>query len=666
MSSSCFKLDPGTPPTALFKNSIGTTHGLTRASFRGPWDKNNLSPWSRQVEPVRVLNEQHKVIQGYGHGPRITLSNRTKSMVVCDFGKEVGGVLSVNYSASGSGKLGVAFTEALNFTGPVSDNSNGGTGSDGALYADISAPKATSGSYTTPYEKMRGGFRYAIVFIETNGTLDVTITGVAVYISFQPNWSNLRAYGGYFDSSDELLNRIWYASAYTIQTTTIPPHTGRVWPNPADGWLNNADLQVNGTSVLVDGAKRDRAVWAGDLGIASARNAVQVLYDFQNATTGEFPMVTPPISFYGSDTYHLITMIATHDFILYSNDMAFLNQNFEDYKKAMTFILSKVDETGLLNVTGASNWGRKALDAGRSTDGNMLLYGALTTGVSLAQWLGEQELAREWEAVAVKLKAPVNSPSYNWDPKKGAFKNTDIDASIHPEDGNSMALYFGGANTSYEEQISNYLPTNWNSIGAITPEQPGNIVPFIEGYEVNGHFRIHQTQRALDLIRRSWGWYLNNPYGTRSMMIEGYYEDGSFRYANDPTKEGSYPSHAHGWSTAPAEALISYVVGLRPTAPGGKTWVLEPQMGDLENAQGGFTTPTGKFSASWEVERGGYRLTYDTPSGTSGIVRVRSSRGKPGAVLLDGRRVDGVTFDRRTGLTESKASGGRHTVVLRY
>lgn len=229
-----------------------------------------------------------------------------------------------------------------------------------------------------------------------------------------------------------------------------------------------------------------------------------------------------------------------------------------------------------------------------------------------------------------------------------------------------MALYFGGANTSYQEQISNYLTTNWNAIGAVTPEQPGNIVPFIEGYEVKGHFKSRQTQRALDLIRRSWGWYLNNPYGTQSTMIEGYYEDGSFRYANDPTGQGSYPSHAHGWSTAPAEALISSVVGLRPMSPGGKTWELAPQMGDLNAAQGGFTTPAGKFSASWQLGRGGYTLTYDTPTGSSGNVHLPTDPDRSRAVSLDGRRVSIQSFDRTSGMIEFKVPGGRHTILLRY
>ena len=67
-------------------------------------------------------------------------------------------------------------------------------------------------------------------------------------------------------------------------------------------------------------------------------------------------MVGPPIGFYNSDTYHMATMIVTHDYVLHTNDMDFLCSNWAKYEKAMAFITTKVDETGLLNVTGTANW----------------------------------------------------------------------------------------------------------------------------------------------------------------------------------------------------------------------------------------------------------------------------------------------------------------------
>lgn len=80
--------------------------------------------------------------------------------------------------------------------------------------------------------------------------------------------------------------------AYTLQTNSVPVDTGRQVPMLKQGWGNNATMGP-GTTILVDGAKRDRAVWPGDMGIAvpsilvstgdmeSVKNALQVMYNYQ-------------------------------------------------------------------------------------------------------------------------------------------------------------------------------------------------------------------------------------------------------------------------------------------------------------------------------------------------------------------------------------------------
>jgi hypothetical protein len=78
-----------------------------------------------------------------------------------DFGIEVGGLVSLKYSATGAGSIGLAFTEAKNWIGEWSDSSNGGfKGPDGAVYVNFSG--AGEGSYTMPDKSLRGGFRYLV------------------------------------------------------------------------------------------------------------------------------------------------------------------------------------------------------------------------------------------------------------------------------------------------------------------------------------------------------------------------------------------------------------------------------------------------------------------------------------------------------------------------
>lgn len=208
-----------------------------------------------------------------------------------DFGIEVGGIVAVNYTSSGPASLGLAFSEAKNWIGEWSDTSNGKfRGPDGALYANVTA--AGKGKYVMPDKVMRGGFRYLTLFLMTDDNSTLSINDIETELSFQPTWSSLQSYQGYFQSSDDLLNKIWYAGAYTLQTNAVPTNTGRQVPTLTYGWANNATLGP-GNTIIVDGAKRDRAVWPGDMGIAvpaafvssgdleSVKNALQVIYNYQ-------------------------------------------------------------------------------------------------------------------------------------------------------------------------------------------------------------------------------------------------------------------------------------------------------------------------------------------------------------------------------------------------
>jgi hypothetical protein len=250
-----------------------------------------------------------------------------------------------------------------------------------------------------------------------------------------------------------------------------------------------------------------------------------------------------------------------------------------------------------------------------------------------------------------------------------AFKESDTDGSIHPEDGNSLALLFDVADSSKVQSISQQLTSNWNAIGAVAPELPNNIVGYVQSFEIKGHLVARQASRALDLIRRSWGWYLNNPYGTQSTIIEGYLADGTFGYRADDgyNNDYAYTSHAHGWSTGPTDALTSYIVGITLTAPGGSQWQLAPQFGDLSHAEGGFTNPLGKFSASWTTFPGGYFLSWGAPGGTSVTLVLPAANGQP-TVVQDGQSMvlNGAEFNATANTVTIQGDGGTHSLKVTY
>ncbi|THX33529.1 Six-hairpin glycosidase [Aureobasidium pullulans] len=659
-----------------------TCTGPLDAAFPGEWSTNIFAPSSRTVAPTSILSLANTSVISAWPGPAHIAGNG--SALVFDFGKEVGGLATITYTAQGSGALGLAFSEAKNYIGLWSDSSNGKFapgGGDGAIYDNFTA--AGNHTYTMDKAHLRGGFRYLTLFLITNETSStIDINTISLEIGFQPTWSNLQAYQGYFHSSDHDLNKIWYSGAYTLQTNAVPVDTGRWVPTLAVGWANNGSLS-NGTTVIVDGAKRDRAVWPGDMGVAvpatfvsigdldSVANALQTMYDHQNRD-GSFPEAGPPLLQQSSDTYHMWSMIGTYNYVLYTNNTAFLSKNWDRYLHAMEFIYAKVHQpSGLLNVTGIRDWARWQQGFNNS-EANMILYHTLQTGAGLASWHDDTTgLADTYRSRAANLSAATNQ--YCWDAPFGAFKDNATDTSLHPQDANSMAVYFGvvpasSSLSSRGQSISSRLLENWTPIGAEAPELPNNISPFISSFEIQAHLTIGQTDRALDLIRRTWGWYLHNPNGTGSTVIEGYLTNGSFGYRNSRgySYDDSYVSHAHGWSAGPTSALTNYIVGLSVTGRLGSTWTLQPQFGDLEHAQAGFVTSLGKFSAGWNITNGGrsYSLWWNVPAGTIGNVTLPTlPSGKTGKVSIDGKSFKNKGVSKMNGLT-FEISGGNHSIVV--
>lgn len=272
---------------------------FNETAFPGPWETSILAPASRVVVPKSIVGKLTTTVNGDvipgsrqlfdpDNAPLILKGNG--SQLVLDFGQEVGGLVTLKYNLKGGGdgdgddddndderkrdagtaRLGLAFAESSDFIGQWSDASNGAfQGQDGAIYTDLD--NKGDSTYTMPDASLRGGFRYLTVFLVAEGDdhsdLSVTIHNVTLDIAFQPTWPNLRAYQGYFECDDPALNRIWYAGAYTLQTNAVPPTTGRRVPFLKTGWANDG-LLGPGDTILVDGAKRDRAVWPGDMGVA--------------------------------------------------------------------------------------------------------------------------------------------------------------------------------------------------------------------------------------------------------------------------------------------------------------------------------------------------------------------------------------------------------------
>ncbi|KAI2633304.1 glycoside hydrolase family 78 protein [Xylaria nigripes] len=661
--------------------------GIEEPAYSGEWDANIFAPASRNVTPLAVydLASGRKIATW----PSLISVNSSDLGVYLDFGKEVGGLVTIEYSVSSAtenGSLGLAFSEARNWVGRNSDSSNGNYArADGAIYSEFSSPGQFS--YVMPLENLRGGFRYLTLFL-LGKNVSASIINVYLELSYQPTWANLRAYQGYFHSNDNLLNKIWYSGAYTLQVSAIHPSTGRSWPSPSTAWKNDGQLGP-GSTINTDGAKRDRTVWPGDMGVAgpasfystgdleSIKNSLQTLYENQ-VDSGILPFSGPPLNASGSDTYHMWAMIGLYNYVLFSGDVEFLSAYWERYTLAMRFVLAQIEpEVGLVDIVNYPNdWGRFN-SGGYLASAQMIAYRTFVTGATMANWMGDTTgLNESWLEAATNLKDSVNTKL--WDTDVGAFKDNygNFDTGLHAQDGNSLAILFGlvdGIGTR-GQAISSWLTKNWRSIGPESPELPGEVSPFITSFEIQAHLLARQPQRALDVIRRSWGWYLSNENGTQSTMIEGYLTDGTFGYRHNAGYEEdySYTSHAHGWSTGPVTALTEQVLGLSVTGLAGELCRFAPQLGDLTHVQGGFVTSLGRYRAELRrnVTTDCIHAEIEVPKeATTEIVwapgTCRTTTLTP--ILIDGEDINAdlirvVEGPGGTMLHTVRLDGGKHTV----
>jgi hypothetical protein len=259
-----------------------------------PYEQYILAPKSRTLRPVSVHSSNGTVANAENlltsSPAKSTTTFQGESATAFDFGINIAGIVSLDIaSVSDSNQyIGVTFSESSLWVSNASSDATADAGKDETLWFQATQP----GCYTAPREKERGGFRY--MTLVHNGTGSVEAQGVEVQYTPMPHWEDdaIGNYSGYFhcdgksckrsflekdvdENSDELLNRIWYAGAYTNQICTIDPqygnalvHLGTINSSVSDAvnvtWYNNYTI-ANGSSALVDGAKRDRLVWAGGI-----------------------------------------------------------------------------------------------------------------------------------------------------------------------------------------------------------------------------------------------------------------------------------------------------------------------------------------------------------------------------------------------------------------
>ncbi len=565
-------------------------------------------------------------------------------------------------------------------------NGNNGVGTDGSRADTFNLTGA--GTVGNAANLIQGGERFQLITLTTPGT--VQLTALDIHLR-HPN-SGPADYQGHFLSSDDALNRIWYEGVYTNQTDEVP--IGAV-PNQT-------------VPVILDGAKRDRRPWSGDLSV-EGRNAFDSIgwgatgSDYIKGTIQEFGAapgtngsiggqisnwtVFPPSSLFYSTSYSIYYVIDLASYYLYSGDTAFAQSQYTAMKNQLAYNRTLVDPTSGLLITSGSERDWDFYDGGKPgavTAYNAMYYKALTDAAAVASDLAGKDPgnasapiwtsdAATWTSQAAALKTAINATLF--DTARGVYKLADRDNGTHlgtsvPQDANSEAITFGLAPSGTQAGILSYLKSHlWGQFGP-QPYSPDAVYstvisPFVSGMEVDAHFASGDATGALALIHNLWDQMTvpSGPYYTGTLW-EKLNQDG--------TDVDSNASLAHGWASGPVSSLTGYLVGARPVTPGYKNWIIAPEPGDVRWAQGQVPTPSGPLVSRWQRGDGdsSFTLTMSAPAGTSGTVSVplfgrsRTIAMDGTVVWQDGAPVGSATAVARDGAVQFNGVTGAHTFAF--
>jgi len=645
-------------PQALSANPVAAQEG---------WQRYVLTPQGCsasqpcRVFPVSLYYKNDGVT--VGDNGEITLNyalGGQAPMVILDYGQDVGGYTRFSYYGATPNLLQASYSESTNNLSAIGDGalSSALLANSGDPLTFQIIPVLGNGSYQG--SQLQGGFRCQRSILNLPGTLTLTNIGTEMTAPLR----SPEEYSGNFLSDSDIINRIWYAGAYTVNLDEIPAGTpGFAGPYPL--------------SILGEAAKRDRAVWAGDLLVAAMtahdvlgaagdtliRNNLQIVSDnpvkafvleflslpFAVPTTlsdpGPAAGVCSGVSnggceFWGA-SYSMALAQNMGNYYKLTGDTEFVRDNWAAVQRAVTYGNSLINpSTGLVDVPAIASldWSVVGRAVGQVASTNMIQYNSLTSAAVLPEAIGDTAPAAQYTAEAAALKAAINANL--WNPDIGAYDASTDRRGFVVQDANSWAVLYGVADADQAARIVQTLSDSLSTqYGLRAAEEgisgyPQIVSPFIGSFTLPSNYLAGRPDLAMQQILATWGYMADSSPGTtweRINLPNGDLSASQLRYLFGD-------SASHAWSTGATSALSDYVVGITPASPAYRTWQVRPFPQEMQWAQGQVPSVGGTIAARWELGDNVFRLTVVGPDGTSGTVAV-PTLGSARVIFRDGIQV---------------------------
>ncbi|MDX1682419.1 MAG: family 78 glycoside hydrolase catalytic domain, partial [Phycisphaeraceae bacterium] len=297
------------------------------------------------------------------------------------------------------------------------------------------------------------------------------------------------------------------------------------------------------------------------------------------------PKVTIP-------SFTLVWMLAVRDHYLYSGDSS-LAQAMLDQMTDMLEALLDQREDGLLPLSrtegiwhfydwseGMSGYGDEDFQRGLAHDAplNCFLILALEAVAEIRSWLGQPDPADVTDTLD-QLRAAATDAF--WDPDAGLFKthpHTDRAAALTQ----ALAVLAGLGDEASRKTVLGHLHQHDDNLVQPTLSQS------FYTFQARMSDKARGGQSVIADIADTWGQMLDAGATTFWETIDG---GDAFNNAG---------SLCHGWSAVPLYVYYHDLVGIQPTAPGFRSFTVNPLTAGLGEGSARVPVPGGAIDARWQ------------------------------------------------------------------
>lgn len=378
---------------------------------------------------------------------------------------------------------------------------------------------------------------------------------------------------------------------------------------------------TNSLACTMDGAKRDRATFGGDLHIMgrsiaystqafeAVRGSIELLASHQtkegylgNLCPIQAPVhddegEEPPTYAFYSLTYALLLVVAIKDYWMHTGDHQLVRDLWPKLTKLKAFAESFMDERGLIAAPPPLSLTFFPLIGpvfGVSTQINLAFVDALR---SMARMAGDEAESRILGKIASGVEESIRA--HLWDEASGILRLGDQSPSDGlAQDVNGYGISLGvspkhGQDLSNLTQPGSELSAAFQGLGRF--DELKLCSPYSSSFAIEACFVRDEADAGLDMIRRIWGLMANENNPDHSgCHWEALTLDG--KPYHDTT------SLVHGWSTSPIYLLPMYFAGLRPVEAGWRKWEARPISTSLSEVKASVPIASGEIKIDWSFD----------------------------------------------------------------